>query len=202
MIRSSLVLLLGAMFGAGCASTQEIETAPPQPRTDVFGDDGESAREAPFTVLMAQGETPLPDDVSRMRFRITEVRLRRATGQWVRLPSDAAPIEITGETDGARKTLLDARVIPEPYDSLTIRFDDVFARFGQNAGGPLTTAREAPQRLAIDVEPALGARTTVVLRFEPGASLTRSPDCRWFFLPVLRSDVETTPLVPPDDARR
>lgn len=198
MTRLSVFLLLIAVIG--CASTQEIETSPPQPRTGVTNDEA-AAQEAAFTVVMTGGETPLPSDVSRLRFRITEVRLRRADGRWVRLPSDSAPIEIGEGRQNARRTLLDTRVAPTAYDSLTISFDDVFVQFGANAGAPLTMAGEAPQQLAIDMNPMLEARTTVRLTMEAGASLTRSPDCRWFFVPILLSELSVASPAPVEPGR-
>jgi hypothetical protein len=198
MIRLSAVLLITAL--TGCASTQEIETSPPQPRTGAA--DGEAAaQEASFTVVMAGGETPLPSDVSHLRFRITEVRLRRSDGRWVRLPSDSAPIEISEGRQNVRRTLLDTRVAPVAYDSLTVAFDDVFVQFGANAGAPLTIPGDAPQQLAIGLNPARGAHTTVLLTVEAGASLTRSPDCRWFFVPILLSDLSVVSPAPAESRR-
>lgn len=199
MIRLPVALLLVALVG--CASTQEIETSPPQPRTGTQ-DAEAAAQEALLAVVMTGGETALPGDVSHLRFRVTEVRLRRADGLWVRLPSDSAPIEISDETPNLRRTLLDTRVAPASYDSLTITFDDVFVRFGPNAGAPLTTADEAPQQLALELNPTLHDRTTVQLTLEPGASLSRSPDCRWFFVPILLSRVTAVSLAPADTESR
>lgn len=199
MIR--LAILLSALALTGCASTLEIETSPPKPRANAPEDTAAAAREAPLEVVMVQGETPLPDAVSRLRFRVTEIRLHREGGPWVRLPSDAGPTEFVTGGRGAPRTLLEARVAPATYDSLTIAFDDVFVHFGPNAGAPLTTANEAPQQLALALDPALGTRTTVVLKMEPAASLTRSPDCRWFFVPILRTDVTSRTITPAESSR-
>lgn len=200
MIRLSVVVLV--LLGlAGCASTQEIETSPPQPRTG-SPDEGAAAQEAPLAIVMRTGETALPADISLLRIRVTEVRLRRSNGQWIRLPSDTVPIEVMDEAQGVRRTLLETRVAPAAYDSLSIAFADVFVRFGANAGGSLTTASDAPQRLALELEPSLGAFTRLVLTLEPGASLSRSPDCRWFFVPVLLTDVESLSLRPSEVGNR
>lgn len=202
MSRLLVVLALQAILATGCASTQEIETAPPQARNGSLDDDASAAREAPLAVVITQGETPLPSDVSRLRFRVAEIRLHSRDGRWVRLPSDSAPIEFVSGGRSVRRTLLDTRVAPIVYDSMTVAFDDVFVRFGPNAGAPLTTSVDVPQRLSIALEPGAGTLTTVVLRLEPGASLTRTPDYRWFFVPMLRPDVSTRTRPPGTDPER
>ncbi|MEX0821908.1 MAG: hypothetical protein WD021_07165 [Rhodothermales bacterium] len=143
---------------------------------------------------MTNGETVLPADVSALQFRITEVRLHRRDGPWVRLPSDSAPVEFVEDGGAVRRTLLDTRVDPAEYDSMAVTFSDVFVRFGPNAGAPLTTASGVPQRFALALGPTAEQHTSVALHLEPGASLTRSPDCRWFFVPVLRSTLTARPL--------
>lgn len=200
MIRMLVLLFLLGLLG--CASTQEIETSPPMPRTGV-ADEAETSQEAPLSIVMGLGETALPGDVSHLRFRVAEIRLRQsADGEWIRLPSDTAPVEVVEDTRNVRKTLLEARIAPVAYDSLSIVFDDVFVRFGTNAGGPLTTGREAPHQLALGFEPEPGVLTRVMLTLEPGASLTRSPDCRWFFVPVLMTELAMLPMAPTDFGQR
>jgi hypothetical protein len=137
-------------------------------------------------VFFQEGGTDLPVEVSKLRFRIAEVHLRQQGGEWVRLPSDLNLIEIDRGGDGVRKAVLHARVPPADYDSLALSFDRVYVEFDANSGGPLALAADTPHRMKLDLRLDLVHPASLILRFEPGASLIRSSDCRWFFVPLLR----------------
>ena len=183
------IALLACILIAGCSSTREIETSPPQTIDSADGESQPPTRQARLAVVMGQGETSLPEDIERFEFRISEVRLHRKDGDWVRLPSDEHQFALPLHRN-ARRTVLDAQVAPAGYDSVAISFDHLFARFSENAGAPLTAAEGEPLRLALDLETSLEAQSVMTLQFEPGASLRRAPDCRWFFIPVVRAGVE------------
>ncbi|HMB93528.1 MAG TPA: hypothetical protein VKP65_21930, partial [Rhodothermales bacterium] len=90
----------------------------------------------------------------------------------------------------ARKPVLSTLVSPAAYDSLALSLTDVFVQFDANAGGPLTLPRNTPLRLPLTTTLAIGRRTVLRLRFEPGASLSRDAECQWFFLPFFEVQVE------------
>lgn len=192
-LRCCAALALCALLG--CSATEEIRTSPPKPRAGTPDDEQGGRGEAPLSIVMTRGPTTLPEEVSALRFRITEIQLRRSSGEWIRLPSDAGPLDLNDEPRAVRRTLVDTRVTPGTYDSLAVSFSDVFVRFGENAGAPLTAGdASAPHRLAVEMRPSLDTRTTVVLALEPKASLTRSPDCRWFFVPMIRPEIVSSRL--------
>lgn len=187
------ILLIGCLVvGIGCSSTQEVETSRPRAYEGVESDGAENAGQARLSVFLERGATDLPEDVDQLRFRIAEIRLRESDGDWLRLPSDGSLIEFDRGARSARRVVLDTRVPPGDYDSLAIALDRVFVRFNENAGAPLTTARNSPQQLALDLEPTLDGPTTLYLRLEAGPSLTRTEDCRWFFVPIFETDVANT----------
>ena len=183
-------LSCGLLLLAGCSSTRQIETSPPQTiDTADQTDDRPAAQQARFTVSIEQGETGLPDDIERFEFRIAEVRLHEAGGGWIRLPSDVHHFTLPMSRRG-RRVVLDTQIAPAAYDSVAVTFDQLFARFSENAGAPLTAAGDEPLRLALDLSASLEDPSSLSLQFEPGASLRRAPNCRWFFVPVLRAVIE------------
>lgn len=189
--RIAPALALCFLLASGCSSTREIQTSSPRPRSDIERPGPTAATQARFAVVLSDGTTQLPRDIERFQFRIAEVQLHRRDGGWVRLPSDAAPIELVrGETLRPR-TILDTYVPPARYDSLAVALSQVFVRFGENAGAPLATADGLPQKLAFSLDPSLERPTVIDLILEPGASLARTADCRWYFVPVLRMGTKT-----------
>lgn len=190
MRTSHVLILVGCLvLSAGCSSTREVETSRPRAYQGATETENATPRQARLSVFLAEGETELPDGVSTLRFRVAEVRLHERDGDWIRLPSDASQIELVRGRSMPRKLVLDTRVPPSRYDSLAIALDGVFVRFNENAGAPLTTAKDAPQRFAFSFEPELESQTALTLMLESGASLTRSPDCRWFFVPLFETNV-------------
>ncbi len=180
--------LLG-LLAAGCSSTREIETAPPRPAVPVVTDTTGTAMLAPLTVLVEMGPTALPADVQAMQFRVAEVHLKPTDGAWTSYPADVNSFLIAGNRR-TRKAVLSTRVPPAAYDSLAVSLSEVFVQYGANAGGPLTLPRRTPLRLPLTTSLAIGRSTTIRLVFEPGASLSRTDDCRWFFLPFFEARVE------------
>lgn len=192
--RTLPILIIVLLLAGGCSSTRQIETSPPR-TIDASGHDTSASRQARLIIAMQEGETSLPDDVDRFEFRIGEIRLHQKGGNWIRLPADVNQVTLPLHRD-ARRTLLDGRVAPAEYDSVALSFDHLFARFGPNAGAPLTAAEGEPLRLALDITTSLDEPTFVMLQFEPGASLRRSPDCKWFFIPVVMPSVSRSPSSP------
>lgn len=176
------VVLLSALITSGCMSTRQIETSTPRVFNTPEAEDANAAGMSLLSVTFRTGETDVPEDVQALRFRIDEVRLRTETGEWLSFPSELNNFEILA---GRRqsKTILATRVIPQAYDSLAIQLSDIFVLFDENAGSALTMARDgvSRQRLQIEVETGSAKRLEVV--FEPQASLAKTPDCRWQFVP-------------------
>lgn len=177
-----------AVFG-GCTSTQEIETSRPRTPETTATADGQAARQARLAISLEIGESRLPEDIEEFEFRISEVHVHSENGDWIRLPSDMNQFEISQRRGGLERSVLDATLPPASYDSVAIGFDSIFARFNANAGAPLVTAKNEPLRMALEMNPSLETATALVLIFEPEASIRRSPDCRWFFVPVMRTEV-------------
>lgn len=201
MTRSIALLSVILITASGCASQREIETSRPRPREEAAGAGTEAARQARLIVALQQGRTELPDDVASLRFRVAEVRLHSGDGAWTRLPSDVNTIEFAAGSRNGRRTILDTRVAPAAYDSLAIALERVFVQFNENSGAPLATADGAPQRLALDLHLDRSVPTSLTLNLEVGASLTRSPDCSWFFVPVFRPEVEQGDASPADTSQ-
>jgi hypothetical protein len=151
--------------------------------------DGEDVRQARIAFSLEKGASVLHEDIDALEFRISEVQVHLVDGAWIRLPSDMIPFEISQGFDDMARSVLNTTVTPAAYDSVAVAFDGIYARFNANAGAPLTAASAEPLRMALALNPSRESTTTVVLAFEPEASLRRSSDCRWFFLPVIRTDV-------------
>lgn len=178
--------LLLATLSLGCSATEQIQTAPPQPATP-GASGGTAALRAPLTLTLQTGATPLPEDITSLRFRVEEVWLKPAGGDWKPYPAEVNAFEIQRERV-VRKTVLSTRVPPAAYDSLAILLRDVFVLFDANAGSPLTLQRDTPLKLALPLRPEVGKATAVRLTFEPGASLTKTANCRWYFLPFITKE--------------
>ncbi len=184
-----LCCLAAGLGAAGCSSTRQIQTAPPQPAVPVTPDTSATANLAALTILVETGTTALPAAIQAMRFSVAEVHLKPADGAWTVYPADVNSF-MTAAGQRARKTVLSTRVPPAAYDSLALALADVFVQYDANAGGPLTLPREAPLRLPLQTRLDVGRRTALRLVFEPGASLSRDARCRWFFLPFFALIVE------------
>lgn len=172
----------------GCSSTRQIRTAPPQSAIPI-ADTTDQATLAPLVIVVETGSTALPDDIQAMQFRVAEVQLKRAGGSWETYPAEVNSFVISAGSR-TRKPVLSTLISPAAYDSLAITLTDVFVRFDANTGGPLTMPRDTPLHLPLTTTLAVGRRTMLRLRFEPGASLSRDAQCRWFFLPFFEVQSE------------
>jgi len=180
----ALFLLLTALpLALSCSSTLQITTPPP--RSGVPADTSSvSEPRVPLAVHMEAATAPLPEGVQSLRFRISDVWLKKTGEEWIRLPADVNQF-VLPPAARATRPILTTRVPPGSYDSLGVSFSDVFVLFDANSGGPLTMLREEPTRMAVSLEAAADHPEAIHLRFEPGASLTRTEDCRWFFVPFV-----------------
>ena len=133
---------------------------------------------------METGETALPADVQTLRFRIAEVHLKPVDSLWTSHPADVNRFELKGDAR-VHRTILSTRVPAVAYDSLALDLTDVYVEFDANAGAPLTMPRDHPFTMPIDLDYTATSRATLRLILEPGASLSRSDDCRWFFTPFV-----------------
>lgn len=183
MSRVSILCLTccGLWLFSSCISTKQIETTSPRPVFAPFSNRG-TAELGIFSVTMTTGSTSLPDEVQALRFRVNEIQLKTKEGGWNSLPVELNNFEIVPNRNQS-KDILSTRVQAVEYDSIALFFSDVFVLFGENAGGPVAWPRDQPvkDRLEITLEQDLVTRINLV--FEPGASILRDKDCRWYFVP-------------------
>lgn len=177
-----LALLCGLLTLAGCSSTRQIRTAPPRPAVAMPPPSDAAAPRGRLAVAIEVGPSALPDGAAALRFRVAEVRLKPAGAPWIVLPADPNAVEVPADRP-FRIPILAADLPAARYDSLALVLGDVFVQYGANAGGPLTLPRDAPLLLPLALDVETGALTALHLRFAPAAALSRSEDCRWFFLP-------------------
>lgn len=188
---TSVGLLSLLVLSAGCSSTREIETSAPRSPAAVASEAQESdPQNARLTVILEPGGSMLPADVHELHFRIAEVRLRGVNEGWTRLSSEMQRVELRRTSRGTSRTIIDTRLPPAEYDSVAVSFDQVFVRFNANSGAPLAVADDAPLTFPLSVRSTVDAPTTLRLQLMPEASLVRSRDCRWFFIPVVEADAE------------
>ena len=177
------------LLAAGCSSTTQIQTAPPRPALTPPPDTTATTDLARLTVTVETGDTGLPEAIQAMQFRLAEIHLKPADGDWIVYPSDAGTFEISAG-QAVRKSVLSTRVLPVAYASLALVLRDVFVFYDANAGGPLTLPRDTPLTLPLAATPTTNQPTILRLRFEPAASLTHGAHCRWFFLPFFETLIE------------
>jgi len=184
----ALLVLFAALFAAsaaGCSSTRQIETERPRPATPQPAAPPSDGPRADLVVHFETGTTALPEDVDALRFRVVDLRFRQRDGAWTTYPADFNTFEVRRGEPVQRKAVLATHLPAAAYDSLAVTLGSVYVQYGPNAGGPVTMPHDAPVRLPFTLQPQPGRPATLVLTFEPGASLSRSADCRWFFLPFL-----------------
>ena len=178
-----LVLLCAlALPIIGCSSTTQIQTAVPHPALPPSSDTLATTDLARLTIMVETGQTALPEAIQAMQFRVAEIHLKPADGDWVTYPADVNSFDI-GAGNRARKVVLSTLIPPAAYDSLGLVLSDVFVFYDANAGGPLTMPRETPLALPLAARLTIDQPTALRLLFEPGASLSHDADCRWYFLP-------------------
>jgi hypothetical protein len=181
-LRSSLLFCSLMLLVTGCSTTTQIQTTPPRPALTTHPDTITTTDMARLTVTVDIGRTELPEDVQAMQFRIAEVHLKAADNTWTTYPADINSFEISSGTR-TRKIVLSTQISPATYDSLGLVLSDIFVFYTANAGGPLTMPGDAPLLLPLGAQLTTETPTTLELLFEPGASLSRTPACQWFFLP-------------------
>lgn len=142
-----------------------------------------------LSIDLETGQTPLSEDVQALRFRLEEVRLHTDEGEWLTFPAELNSFEILPDRFLV-KTILTTRVQPLVYDSIAIKITDTFVLFGENAGGPLAAPDDEALKIAVEMKPEVGEATQVRITLEPGASLYRDTNCRWFFVPFWTGEVE------------
>lgn len=190
MLRTPYLLLgLILLIFAGCASTRQIETASPRPRALPGPSRAEAAGMGLLAIDIETGQTSLPADVQALRFRIEEIRLHTDEGEWITFPGELNSFEILPDRY-LGKTILSTRVQPLLYDSIAVKISDAFVLFGENAGGPLTLPKDKPLEIAIEMLPKVGEATQVKISIEPGASLYKDSNCKWYFVPFWTAVVE------------
>ncbi len=187
LISASLALLV--VLSTGCGSTRQIETSSPRPRVFPGSAGGEASGLGLLAIDIETGKTSLPDDVQALRFRIDEIRLHTDEGEWITFPGELNTFEILPDRY-LGKTILSTRVQPLVYDSIAVKISDAFVLFGENAGGPVTLPRDEALEIAVEMKPTVGDGTQVVIAIEPGASLYRDNNCRWYFVPFWTARVE------------
>lgn len=177
------------LVAIGCSSPRQIQTSPPQSAIPTTTDSTNTPAQAAFSILVESGVTPLPDDVQSLRFRVAELQLRSTQAGWQAFPSDLNIFEIT-RGQRVRKVVLATQLTPATYDSLSIALSDVYVEYDANAGAPLTLPHDTPIRLPLVLSLSNEYPTMLRLVFEPGASLTRDANHRWFFLPFFETLVQ------------
>lgn len=181
-LRPLLLLCSLMLLVIGCSTTTQIQTAPPRPALTSQPDTATTTDMARLTVVVDIGRTALPEDVQAMQFRIAEIHLKATDAGWTTYPADVNSFEISAGTR-TRKIVLSTQIPPAAYDSLGLVLNNIFVFYTANAGGPLTMPGDAPLLLSLGVQLTTETPTTLELLFEPGASLSRTPACQWFFLP-------------------
>ena len=166
---------------SSCISTRQIETTSPRPGFSPFSN-GATAELGALGITVSTGSTELPEDVQALRFRVNEIQLRTTDGIWNALPVEINNFEVVPNRTLSRN-ILSTRIQAVAYDSIAIYISDVFVLFGENAGGPVAWPRNRPIKHELDIVPDLEEATYVELVFEPGASIARDSNCRWYFVP-------------------
>ena len=166
---------------SSCVPTRQIQTASPRPANTALSNRNEVGLSA-ISVALTTGNSPLPGEVQALRFKVDEVQLRNTSGVWEAFPVNLSNVEVLPDRN-TTKRILSTRVAPVAYDSIALRISEVFVLFGENAGGPLSWPRNRLIKNELSVQPAVDQGTFVQIVFEPGASLARDADCRWYFIP-------------------
>jgi hypothetical protein len=177
-VRLSLLLLL-ALFAAGCGGVREVRTQPPRPAVAVADTAANPDRTA-LTVTLAIADS-MPSEVTALRLRVAALWLQPAGGDWQKRPVDRS----VAESGGTATRLLAADVPRRRYDSLAVVLAEPFVTFGPNAGGPLTVADSGLVRVPLALDLAGRSRAELRLRLDPAASLARDSTGAWSFRPRL-----------------
>lgn len=183
----SSILVGSLLFLSSCISTRQIQTASPRPASSPL-ENTNTAGMSVFSVTIETGQTPLPSDVQALRFSVDEVHLRSEEGEWIVMPADFNSFEILANRE-LSKNVLSTRVEPMSYDSIALSISDLFVLYDENAGGPIAWPRDQPIKEPLSIDPDVGVATRVRIILEPGASLLKDPQCRWYFSPFWTAEV-------------
>lgn len=189
MASSNLMcILIGSMLLlSSCISTEQIQTSSPRPASSPLAN-ANTAGMSVFSVTIETGTTPLPADVQALRFTIDEIHLRSEDGEWKVMPAEFNSFEILSNRE-LSKNILTTRVEPMSYDSIALSLSDLFVLYDENAGGPIAWPRDQPIKEALNIDPQVGVATRVRIVLEPGASLVKDPQCRWYFVPFWTAEL-------------
>jgi hypothetical protein len=187
-VRMLPISILLAFRLAACGGVDAVRTQPPQPAD--YDSDSATAPPAAAQVTVAfRAGSALHQDVRALRFRLDGMTLHTAADTASAYRVGSAEIAVTPDPASRRRVLLQARMPPARYDTLSFRMRDTRVRFGPNAGGPLTTAGGGDtMRVPLSFSPAPGDSAQLRLRFDAAASLERSDDCRWRFAPAFAAE--------------
>ena len=164
-----------------CISTEQIQTTSPRPASSPLLNPN-TAGLGVFSVTITTGETSLPDDVQALRFQVDDIRLKNNEGEWQVLPAELNSFEILPNRE-LSKTILTTRVETVLYDSIAFSISNLFVLYDENAGGPIAWPKDQPIKEKLSFKPDIEAATRVRIVLEPGASLLKDAQCRWYFVP-------------------
>lgn len=177
-----LSVLVGAMLlYSSCISAEQIQTTSPRPASSSASNTNASGMGV-FAVTVATGNTSLPEDVQALRFSIDEIHLKNNEGDWQVLPAELNSFEILPNRE-LSKTILTTRVETVLYDSIAFSISDLFVLYDENAGGPIAWPKNNPLKGQLRLKPEVNAATRIRIVLEPGASLLKDSNCRWYFTP-------------------
>ncbi len=179
-----LILLAAGATLAACGSSRQIIAQPPVSGIERGGIDTSSGLTFPLTIVLQTGASALEKDVATLRFQVDSVGLKSPEQAWRWYPADRNLFEISAGHLPER-IILSTRVPESAYDSLALSFQDVYVQFNPHAGAPLTAGEHVPLTLPARIAAEGTGRQMLTLVLEPGPSVTRSADCRWYFVPFV-----------------
>jgi len=115
--------------------------------------------------------------------------LQSEAGTLFSFPTPGTTIEILAGKPLIQKTLLSTYVHPGSYESISLVLDDIYVEFDANSGAPLTLPENDTVHFSVSLTTEVDREVTVLLLFEPGASLTRNPRGRWTFFPIFLPEI-------------
>lgn len=181
------IFLLSMLICTSCISTEQIQTTSPRPASSPLSTSN-TAGMGVFSVAITTGNTSLPDDVQALRFQVDEIHLKNNEGEWEVMPAELNSFEILPNRE-LSKTILTTRVETVLYDSIAFSISNLFVLYDENAGGPIAWPKETPLKGALSFKPEVESATRIQITLEPGASLLKDKQCRWYFTPFWAADL-------------
>lgn len=182
-----LLLLLGCSLYTGCRSFHPIETEPPEPVAAAKGDTLPPEEVTTLHIALDTGQAPLPEQITKLQFRISQVTLIQADSSRLVREVPHALIQLGQDTKQEVYPLLETGLRTAAYDKITLTVTDIFATYGPNAGGPLTVSRSPVTVPLYNKTISADQSLLLLLGFNPQASFKQAEDCRWQFQPQLRA---------------